>query len=192
RATFVTSAFAGYVSGHSCFSRAAAEILTLMTGTPYFPGGVGTFVAPADDFLAFERGPSTELVLQWATYYDAADEAGISRIYGGIHLPIDDGPGRIMGSEIGIAAYALATQYFDSSILNEPVTMAVEPASSGQYNLIWTARRGLNYQLDFSTDLSFWSPAIFPRRAENLTEFQAYDPATSGREAIFFRIRQLP
>ena len=40
RPTFVTPAFAGYVSGHSTFSRAAAEVLTGITGTPYFPGGL--------------------------------------------------------------------------------------------------------------------------------------------------------
>mgnify|MGYP001827974887 CR=1 FL=1 len=33
RSTFVTPAFAGYVSGHSSFSRAAAEVLTELTGS---------------------------------------------------------------------------------------------------------------------------------------------------------------
>ena len=36
--TFVTPAFAGYVSGHSTFSRAAAEVLTAFTGDPVLPG----------------------------------------------------------------------------------------------------------------------------------------------------------
>ena len=35
---FVTPPFAGYISGHSTFSRAAAEVLTLLTGDPFFPG----------------------------------------------------------------------------------------------------------------------------------------------------------
>lgn len=38
RKTFVTPAFPGYISGHSTFSRAAAEAITLFTGSPYFPG----------------------------------------------------------------------------------------------------------------------------------------------------------
>ena len=38
--TFVTPAFAGYVSGHSTFSRAAAEVMTAITGDEYFPGGL--------------------------------------------------------------------------------------------------------------------------------------------------------
>ncbi len=40
RPSFVTPPFAGYLSGHSTFSRAAAEILTLITVDEYFPGGV--------------------------------------------------------------------------------------------------------------------------------------------------------
>lgn len=118
RSTFVTPAFAGYISGHSTFSRAAAEVLTRMTGSAYFPGGMGTHDAQAGS-LEFEFGPSTPVQLQWATYYDASDQAGLSRIYGGIHVPVDDGPGRIVGSQCGIAAYDLAIKYFYGSILTE-------------------------------------------------------------------------
>jgi hypothetical protein len=112
RATFVTPPFPGYISGHSTFSRAAAEVLTRFTGDDYFPGGLGTFLAPQDTFLAFEIGPTTDVELQWARYYDAADQAGISRILGGIHPRMDDFAGRIAGSAVGIAAYARAHQFF--------------------------------------------------------------------------------
>lgn len=109
--TFVTPAFAGYVSGHSTFSRAAAEALTLFTGSPYFPEGLGTHTIEEGSF-GFEYGPSEDVTLYWATYYDAADEAGESRLYGGIHVFADDGPGRIMGAQAGIAAYEKAMRYF--------------------------------------------------------------------------------
>jgi hypothetical protein len=112
---FVTPPFAGYVSGHSTFSRAAAEILTLLTGDPYFPGGLAEYCVDQDDFLEFERGPSTGLCLQWARYYDASDESGISRIYGGIHPTFDDLPGRIIGSDIGIGAWQRAVEYFEGT-----------------------------------------------------------------------------
>ena len=112
RDTFVTPPFAGYISGHSTFSRAAAEVMTLFTGSEFFPGGLGEFVAPAHDFLVFESGPTETVTLQWATYYDASDEAGISRLYGGIHPWVDDLPGRIIGSQIGIAAFEQALAYF--------------------------------------------------------------------------------
>ena len=112
RETFVTPPFAGYVSGHSTFSRAGAEVLAAMTGSEFFPGGLGEFVAPADEYLAFESGPSETIRLQWATYYDAADEAGLSRLYGGIHPPVDDLPGRVIGAKIGRTAIARALHYF--------------------------------------------------------------------------------
>ena len=112
RPTFVTPPFAGYVSGHSTYSRAAAEVLTILTGDEYFPGGVGEFVAPRNEFLVFEEGPSVDVTLQWATYRDASDQTSLSRIWGGIHPPADDIPGRIMGQQIGPQAFAFAEDLF--------------------------------------------------------------------------------
>ncbi|PHI20602.1 hypothetical protein CEQ90_07580 [Lewinellaceae bacterium SD302] len=112
RPSFVTPNFAGYVSGHSTFSSAAATMLTALTGTEYFPGGMGSFVAEQDEFLVFENGPSVDVELQWATYQDAANESALSRIWGGIHPPADDMPGRIMGVQIGTDAFTKAISYF--------------------------------------------------------------------------------
>jgi len=115
RRTFVTPAFPGFISGHSTFSRAAAEVLAALTGSPYFPGGLGEFLAPAGAYLVFEEGPSVDVRLQWATYFDAADQAGQSRIYGGIHLQPDDFRGRIAGSAVGLRAVDHARAYFDGT-----------------------------------------------------------------------------
>ena len=111
KATFVTPAFPGFVSGHSTFSRSAAEVLAAYTGSKYFPGGEleQTF---SPGYLTFEHGPSKPIALRWASYYDAADQAGISRLYGGIHIAADDFAGRRIGSRIGKAASALAARYF--------------------------------------------------------------------------------
>lgn len=114
RPTFVTPAFAGYVSGHSTFSRAAAEVLTAFTGDSYFPGGVLEWPVPVGT-LKTEAGPTRDLTLQWATYFDAADGAGISRLYMGIHVSPDDFEGRKIGSTCGKSAWALAQRYFDGS-----------------------------------------------------------------------------
>ena len=119
RPTFVSPNFAGYVSGHSTYSRAAAEVLTLLTGDEYFPGGMGTFDAPQDAFLVFEEGPSVDIQLQWATYRDASDQTSLSRIWGGIHPPADDIPGRLMGEEIGIDAFHYAKEYFYNDADND-------------------------------------------------------------------------
>ncbi len=118
RPTFVTPNFGGYVSGHSTFSRAAAESLTLLTGSPYFPNGLGQFEAPMNEFLVFEEGPSRDITLQWATYRDASDQTSLSRIWGGIHPPADDIPGRIIGEKIGVEAFEFARQYFDNEVLS--------------------------------------------------------------------------
>ncbi|MDH3500808.1 MAG: vanadium-dependent haloperoxidase, partial [Acidimicrobiia bacterium] len=109
--TFVTPSFAAYVSGHSTFSRASAEVLAAFTGDAFFPGGLGEWIIPAGSF-EFEAGPFDDVVLQWATYADAADQAGISRLYGGIHVAADDLAGRVMGAEIGRAAWNEARRYY--------------------------------------------------------------------------------
>lgn len=115
--TFVTPPFAGYVSGHSTFSRAAAEVLTLLTGDAFFPGGMYEFTVPKDSkFLQLEKGPSTNVTLQWATYVDAADQCALSRIWGGLHPPYDDIPGRIMGQKIGQKAFLNGKKLFQKTI----------------------------------------------------------------------------
>jgi hypothetical protein len=115
KATFVTPAFPGYVSGHSAFSRAAAEVLTAYTGSRFFPGGIFRERVPAGG-LATEKGPTRDVELQAATYYDAADQAGISRLYGGIHVEVDDFVGRRVGAKVGKAAVALAARYFAGTV----------------------------------------------------------------------------
>lgn len=112
RPSFITPPFAGYVSGHSTFSRAASEVMTLLTGDAFFPGGMGEFIAEKNEFLVFEEGPSETITLQWATYRDASDQTSLSRIWGGIHPPADDIPGRIIGLEIGVEAFHFAETYF--------------------------------------------------------------------------------
>ena len=118
RPSFITPPFAGFVSGHSTFSRAAAELLTRITGTPYFPGGLGEFETPKNEFLVFEEGPSEDITLQWATYRDASDQCSLSRIWGGIHPPVDDLPGRKLGKIIGNSAFEFAMDYFNKPILS--------------------------------------------------------------------------
>lgn len=145
RPSFVTPPFAGFVSGHSTFSRAAAEVLTLLTGNPYFPGGMGEFVAKKDNFLAFEKGPSTDVVLQWATYRDASDQTSLSRIWGGIHPPIDDIPGRIIGEKVGIEAYNFALPYFnvlenDESLQTNDFVIYPNPVEENYFSILNTTK----------------------------------------------------
>ncbi len=111
--TFVTPPFAGYISGHSTFSRAGADILTLITGSEYFPNGLGTYEIKAfKKFIKFEKTPVKDVRLEWATYRDASNQSSLSRIWGGIHPPFDDIPGRKIGSMVAKDVFDKATKLF--------------------------------------------------------------------------------
>ena len=147
RPTFVSPPFAGLISGHSTFSRAGAEVLTMLTGDPYFPGGLGEFVAQKNKYLKFEEGPSVDVILQWATYRDASDQSSLSRIWGGIHPPADDIPGRLIGEKIGKAAFAFGETYFSKTtstrdgmagLSDEMVKVFPNPVSSSANTLNMT------------------------------------------------------
>jgi hypothetical protein len=170
RSTFVTPAFAGYVSGHSTFSRAAAEVLTSLTGSPFFPGGMATHTAP-EGSLDFEYGPSSLVQLQWATYYDAADQAGLSRIYGGIHPPADDTPGRMVGSKVGKSALSKALPYTDGSILENFHCDLVR--QDGSRSISWDCLPGYLYKVQ-------WSETLAPESFQDLTSLQTYPSKTAS------------
>lgn len=128
--TFVTPPFAEYVSGHSAFSAAAAEILTRYSGSDRMFDGVtklgrdydgdgvedtfGQHIATPGT-LMFEDGPTEPVILRWQTFHDAADEAGRSRLYGGIHFQDGDLRGRELGHEVGKRAFAAAEAHWSAS-----------------------------------------------------------------------------
>lgn len=117
RSTFVSPAFAGYVSGHSTFSRAAADVMTAFTGSEFFPGGLYEHRVAAGAFI-HEEGPDDPVTLQWATYADAADQAGVSRLFMGIHISADDIAGRLVGAACGEEAWTLAQRHFAGTAEN--------------------------------------------------------------------------
>ena len=130
RETFVSPAFPGYISGHSTFSRAAAEVLTKLTGSEFFPGGLATYNFNAGTGLGFEAGPQQNVQLQWATYFDASDQAGLSRLYGGIHIEADDLAGRRLAVKIGADAFNRFLQLYNHATLSLPGDNST-PAGSG-------------------------------------------------------------
>jgi hypothetical protein len=153
KANFVTPAFPGYISGHSTFSRAAAEVLAAITGSSFFPGGMAIFNAPSNTFLSFEKGPSQNVQLQWGTYFDAADQAGLSRLWGGIHVSVDDLTGRRIGSQCGLAVWQLAQKYFDGSITNGQVALAIRRMANNQCEMRFNTVRGFYYNLESSPQI---------------------------------------
>ena len=109
----VTPPFAEYVSGHSTFSAAAATVLKYFTGSDVFGGSVN--IAAGSSRVEPGIVPATNLQLSWATFTDAADEAGISRRYGGIHFIDADLEGRRVGKLIGAEALKKAGKLFGES-----------------------------------------------------------------------------
>ncbi|MBE9052560.1 phosphatase PAP2 family protein [Nostocales cyanobacterium LEGE 11386] len=116
--TVVTPPFAEYTSGHSAFSAVGAEILKLFTGSDFFGGSV-TIAAGSS---LFETTPATDITLNWATFTDAADEAGISRLYGGIHFRDGDINGRILGRQVATKAWSQAQSFISPTQVPESST----------------------------------------------------------------------
>jgi hypothetical protein len=108
--TFPTPPFPEYSSGHSTFSAAGAEVLRLFTRSNRFGASV-TFPAGSSKF---EPGavPASDLTIRWATFKDAADQAGLSRRYGGIHFDQGDLDGRMAGRLVAQQAWTKAKSYF--------------------------------------------------------------------------------
>lgn len=80
--------FPAYTSGHSTFSKASAEILTHFFGS---------------DDIAFSARSDTvpNVIRNFASFSECADEIGMSRIYGGIHYSFDNEMGKATGQRIG-------------------------------------------------------------------------------------------
>jgi hypothetical protein len=108
-----TPPFAEYVSGHSTFSAASAEILRSFIGSDRLDAQV-TIAAGSSPI---ERGlvPAADMTLVWRTFSEAADEAGISRRYGGIHFEDGDGAGRALGRQVGTVVWQKAKALFDGA-----------------------------------------------------------------------------
>ena len=185
RKTFNTPAFPGYASGHSSFSRSAAEVLTLLTGSPSFPGGFHHHTVAANS-MQIDLGPSASVDLQWNTYYDGADQAGQSRRWGGIHPFEDDYSARIIGSQVGKTAYALAKKYWTGTITAEAMLPQITRLGNGHVKVTWTASRGMYHKVQTSPNLIAWTDASTATLAYDTNGL--YDDAAPlpGRE--FYRI----
>jgi hypothetical protein len=108
--TFPTPPFPEFSSGHSTFSAAAAQVLMLFTRSDRFGASV-SFPAGSS---RIEPGivPAGEVKLRWDTFSQAADQAGLSRRYGGIHFEYGDLAGRATGRLVGLKAWVKALGYF--------------------------------------------------------------------------------
>lgn len=117
----VSPPFPEYVSGHSTFSAAAHMVLVAFTGSDTFrgkvtiPAGSSLFEGAADAPPGAQAVPRKDVTLSWNTFTAAADEAGWSRRYGGIHFKSGDEHGRTLGKVIGYAVWNKAQTYFNGT-----------------------------------------------------------------------------
>lgn len=108
----VTPGFPEYVSGHSTFSAAGRTVLVAFFGTDSFNAKV-TIKAGSSKIEA--NTPAKDVVLSWKTLTAAADEAGWSRRYGGIHFKTGDEHGRTLGKVLGYNVWTKAQTYFNGT-----------------------------------------------------------------------------
>ena len=128
--------FAEYTSGHSAFSAAGATVLRQFTGSDDFGASI-TFDA-GESLFEPELTPTETVTLEWDTFSEAANESGLSRIYGGIHFTDGDLNGRVLGEEVGNAVFEEAQQYINGDLdasaeLNNNIYRLQSNISSGAY-----------------------------------------------------------
>ncbi|HEY3058666.1 MAG TPA: phosphoesterase, partial [Chloroflexota bacterium] len=111
--TFPTPPFPEYSSGHSNFSAAGAEILELFTHRDRF--GFSVTLQAGSSRIEPGMVPASDVMLSWRTYSDAANQAGISRRYGGIHFEQGDLDARATGRIAARRVWEKAQEYWEGS-----------------------------------------------------------------------------
>ena len=118
----LTPAFPGYVSGHSTFSAASAAVLQAFTGSDQF--GYATIIPP--NFGRVEPGvPLVPTPLSYATFTDAVQQAGLSRLYAGIHFSDDNTIGQGIGYRVGKAVWQKAQFLADGGLALDTSSQAL-------------------------------------------------------------------
>jgi hypothetical protein len=112
-ATVVTPPFPEYFSGHSVFSAAGAEVLKSFIGNDAL--GCSATIKKGTSIGEPGLVPATDVTLDFPTFSDAANAAGMSRRYGGIHFAQGDLTGRSLGRVIGALVWTKARTYFDGT-----------------------------------------------------------------------------
>lgn len=161
-----TPPFPEYTSGHATFSRAAARTLGLLFGS---------------DAIAFEARSDglPGVVRSFKSFSAAADESGVSRLYGGIHWPSANIAGQTLGFALGnhivehflapltAALFARVQRAGDVTEL----TIAVEPNRA--------------YQIQASSDLDVWTTLGTVQVPSSTATFQ--DQTTTTDRLRFYR-----
>jgi hypothetical protein len=115
--------FGEYASGHSTFSGAAAEVLTGFTGRGNFEykETIAAGSSKVEPRTKTQPGvPAKPITLSWTNFRYAAEQAGLSRQYGGVHFEHGDKDARAAGASVGKNAWAKALTYFNGTATPTP------------------------------------------------------------------------
>jgi hypothetical protein len=95
--TFLCPAFPAYVSGHSTISGGCSTVLRLFTGSDEF----GEKVKLVPGALTETNRLGDTITLNFTTFTETADMAGLSRVLGGYHIQVDNVEGLALGRKVG-------------------------------------------------------------------------------------------
>jgi len=99
--TFLCPAFPSYVSGHSTISGGCSTVLRLFTGSDEF----GETVKLVPGALTETNRLGDTITLNFTTFTETADMAGMSRVLGGYHIQVDNVEGLALGRKVGNEVY---------------------------------------------------------------------------------------
>jgi len=94
--TFLCPPFPSYVSGHSCVSGACAEALRLFTGKEEF--GLSVKLVPGS--MTEPNHVGDTVTINFPTWTETAEMAGMSRVLGGYHIQADNVEGLLLGRKV--------------------------------------------------------------------------------------------
>jgi hypothetical protein len=162
--------FAEYTSGHSGFSAAAAEVLRLFTGSDEF--GASVTFQPGESRFEPHTTPASPITLAWDTFSAAADQAGISRLYGGIHFTESNVNGAKLGRQVGKTAFERAQSFIHGRPSNDtpaPEPIVASPSVKFEFNVTSSMNRYRAASGDTTVDEvsprwenSSWTPSVRP------------------------------
>jgi hypothetical protein len=182
-----TPPFPEYTSGHSTFSRSSATILeNFFAAAPVtsfsvttdfkFSGGNGSVFTPA-------RADGTGLApLTYTSFSAAADDAGISRIYGGIHFA----SGNIAGQAAGYSVAKQVFKYFLQPRTGANAEFATISSSNAGTVLQFSVSAPATYTVYASSDLVSWTPIANKASVGGLVDF--VDTSAIGTQR-FYRLK---
>lgn len=100
---FLCPPFPSYTSGHSTISGACAEVLRLFTGDEYFGESIELIPGSLTEYDSIHFGKP--VIINFPTFTETANMAGMSRVMGGYHIQADNIAGLQLGRDVATQAW---------------------------------------------------------------------------------------